>query len=1403
MTGKNSGSRQRRRILSLGFFPTFAPPRSGGEQRSFHLLSALSEVYDVISIAPTYAGMREETVRHGEHLTEHRFPKTPTYKQWHSAFSNEQLPVGGADLAMALAVRHHPAFLAATRRAFAAADVVILQHPVLLPAIRDLDRRGKRIVYLSHNCEYELAAQSLSNEKGGAYLSLLLQLEAGLCRMADDVAVVSDGDAAMMEALYGIGEERFLSLPNGSACRFEPGRSLDATEPDLALFLGSAWGPNIEAARIIVEEIAPRCPAMRFAIVGSVCSGLEGLAQPPNVSLEHIVSDEALADLLARAHVGLNPMRSGGGSNVKLADYLAHGLRILTSRTGVRGFPDTLANVEIREGSDLCRRLTELAAGPPPGAAERDQWRKNASARHDWRQIAGTLVDRLEAPSPPAVPVQRHLVLNEFAVRSSDSGGEARIAGLFSALPAGEKALVLAFGRGSGLRLTALSDRLSCLEVPIAASQRASADAANRGAYASVNDIVFPESVAENPVFLDVAATLAARADAVVFSHPFMWPVWEHLPFERPILHDSHNHESALKARALEPHRDGARLLREVERQERAVAEAALLVAACSPADAQALARLGARRTTVAPNGVALGDPPAVASADPTDIRDRTIYLVEEFDAVHERDFVETAVYAVLKQAPCEADLAFPSTGPDWRAAFLDRLVHDPRNTRRILVLGAAARLGRPERTAVFMGSAHRPNLTAAEIAARHLAPAVPDIRILIVGNVCGSLGSETLPANVFLAGFLSDARKAAVLSRCDVGLNPMVGGGGSNLKVPDYLARGLPVLSTDFGARGFRLGTSEGLFRADLALLGPRLVEILDGYDATPFDAAAAREALRTHYDWQAISRRFLDEARTAIDAEPEAATLVVVEDARALLLGPLGPVPTLLADLAKRGPIDLVLQGDPLSPAAARALKSPLPVSVRNVSYAARERDLFISNAGRIVHDNVAGHLLDLLVADADEIAAAFRDLAVAAPVILSGAGSPAAGPHAWRFVSREMILALPPGTRALRLGGKAHEPVELRAESLDGRPLWQGSANGAFDLAIPTGERLLRVVTRIARPDRDTGSLLRLQLNRIAADLGDAEREGDLWASAAAILHALGVASERRPLSYGRPVAALCGEAVDLVAHRLKDIGGVVAIGGTAFADALASTVAGLRPDVCVRLFDGTAIADGVGAHIAEDELGLVFNPREAEALARPHMPEHAILLLAERLNGETLRFAHALKEALAGSGDGRPVALLSPDPMPASPRTAAVEAAMASITLLGPLGARRMVACLAAASFVIVRGDAACLGRVPALVAATQKPAAVWRTGETVAADPFAALPTVATVADVLALLWREVRSREDIAVDVFAQTPVASIPARFAGSRTPRALLAATDTPVPTAKEQHPCPTEPPAFRSPS
>jgi glycosyltransferase involved in cell wall biosynthesis len=68
------------------------------------------------------------------------------------------------------------------------------------------------------------------------------------------------------------------------------------------------------------------------------------------------------------------------------------------------------------------------------------------------------------------------------------------------------------------------------------------------------------------------------------------------------------------------------------------------------------------------------------------------------------------------------------------------------------------------------------------------------------------------------MAGVVTEQEKNLILSMADAALNPMTGGSGTNLKMLEYFAAGVPVISTPFGARGLACRPGSDLHTADIA---------------------------------------------------------------------------------------------------------------------------------------------------------------------------------------------------------------------------------------------------------------------------------------------------------------------------------------------------------------------------------------------------------------------------------------------------------------------------------------------------------------------------------------------------------------------------------------------------------
>lgn len=117
----------------------------------------------------------------------------------------------------------------------------------------------------------------------------------------------------------------------------------------------------------------------------------------------------------------------------------------------------------------------------------------------------------------------------------------------------------------------------------------------------------------------------------------------------------------------------------------------------------------------------------------------------------------------------------------------------------------ARAALGIDDRETVcaFVGSDVPHNRAGLALLVERVMPALAGggFRLLVIGRVARSLAGRREPWLIARgeAPVLSD-----VLDAADIGLNPVLAGSGSNIKVPTYLAAGLAVVTTPHGLRGF-----------------------------------------------------------------------------------------------------------------------------------------------------------------------------------------------------------------------------------------------------------------------------------------------------------------------------------------------------------------------------------------------------------------------------------------------------------------------------------------------------------------------------------------------------------------------------------------------------------------------
>jgi glycosyltransferase involved in cell wall biosynthesis len=377
------------------------PPLFGATQRLMGLYRGLARRHQVrvLCVVPyRNRGRREERV-HDVTLLRRRAWYTPL------AWRLERLRVA-------------PLFLAAhghrarARRLLGelgeGADVLIADLGVA--ATLERERRALR-VYHAHNVEADHFRHAGPRLPARSWWADRLQaLEARAASSADLVVAVSDEDAARLGSLYGVAAERLEVIPNGydetALAPPAPGEreraraALGVTDQrQVAVFMGSDVPHNRAGLSLVLERVAPRLGGgFTLLVAGGVSRMVEGWRR------SWLVTRPATADvapLLHAADVGLNPVVTGGGSNVKLPTYLAAGIAVLSTPHGTRGYGDLTPWVTVA-GPEA---FADALASPPVGWHAAGHPPPPPLAGYAWGRLGERLGERLEAHRAGSVAV--------------------------------------------------------------------------------------------------------------------------------------------------------------------------------------------------------------------------------------------------------------------------------------------------------------------------------------------------------------------------------------------------------------------------------------------------------------------------------------------------------------------------------------------------------------------------------------------------------------------------------------------------------------------------------------------------------------------------------------------------------------------------------------------------------------------------------------------------------------------------------------------------------------------------------------------------------------------------------------------------------------------------------------
>jgi glycosyltransferase involved in cell wall biosynthesis len=404
---KNSqyySGRPSRKLTVATTFP-IVPVRGGGQARIFHLYKNLFPSFqtEVITLAEHSSQASNIAIAPG--LREIRIPKSKAHAESEVAISAEVEWFPVTDLVFPQFVALTPRYLEALDRSCRDADVVVASHPYVFQAIETVT--NKPIWYEAQDIEYLLKKGVIpKTPRGLSLIEAVLEVERRCCEKAALVMACSKGDKDELVRLYNLPEDKVRIVPNGvdtsQVCFISRERCLKAKRElgvancFSAVFIGSWHKPNLQAIGTIMY-LAEECADVRFLILGSSCLAFERQTKPANLGLFGVVDDMTKDLVLRTTDIALNPMQHGSGTNLKMLEYAAAGVPIITTSLGMRGLGfKNEHNAFVEEISDFAERIESLRRAPLTNLqAIARHAREHVRKNFNWRRISGRLLASL------------------------------------------------------------------------------------------------------------------------------------------------------------------------------------------------------------------------------------------------------------------------------------------------------------------------------------------------------------------------------------------------------------------------------------------------------------------------------------------------------------------------------------------------------------------------------------------------------------------------------------------------------------------------------------------------------------------------------------------------------------------------------------------------------------------------------------------------------------------------------------------------------------------------------------------------------------------------------------------------------------------------------------------------
>ncbi len=284
-------------------------------------------------------------------------------------------------------------------------DVLWFEHTVSFPLIRILQKsvRAKYLICNSHNVEYLLARQLTKNTASGdTDAATIMKTEAKCLQSVNLTLTCSQADKDEFQKLCPAAN--LVVAPNGVELSYFNTGGSRRHDGFTLLFTGAmSYQPNLEGVRYFIDEIFPLIkaqePRTKLIVAGRAADLLQGV---DTADIEVVANPEDMRTQFCRATLAIVPLKSGGGTRLKILEAMAMGLPVVSTTIGAEG-------VGYRNGYDLeladtpeqfSKAVIDLLRNPAEQQRFSNAGRSFVEKCFDWEVITSNALEQIEEHCP-------------------------------------------------------------------------------------------------------------------------------------------------------------------------------------------------------------------------------------------------------------------------------------------------------------------------------------------------------------------------------------------------------------------------------------------------------------------------------------------------------------------------------------------------------------------------------------------------------------------------------------------------------------------------------------------------------------------------------------------------------------------------------------------------------------------------------------------------------------------------------------------------------------------------------------------------------------------------------------------------------------------------------------------